>query len=288
MVVKEKGETQAFLVQIAYNSVALQMKGINNLTQDNFTGWLIRSDWNDHFIDGTKYDNGKRGQYYVNKESSSRNGRMYQMVTVTYQTVIGFSCSPNCTEVVITQHTDTQWLWVPEGGLSGGGPTGGSGAYHGPGFASGGVSGGVSRPTSFHMSTALSNRWSNDRKLFSQAIKDAANATGLAASMAGFSLDKAQAIAGAIGAELRGISPVVNVMGRSCAILSLGTSAGALYMGVAENGFSWDEDGWNLVQTVLGGIGVGLIVFGAAPVFGVAVGAISIGIAIGTTIQAME
>ncbi|MEZ0540693.1 hypothetical protein [Fibrella arboris] len=290
VVVKEKGVTNAFLVQIAYDPVALQMKG--SVTRENFSGWLVRADWNDRFIDGIKFEEGKSGEYYVDSKIDVKGGRrVYQMITVKYQTVTGSSCGPNCTEVTVTEHTDTQWIWIPDGGVSGGGGGGGpvnTGPYYDPSFGGGGVNGGTSAPTSFHMTTALSNRFSNDRRVFSQAIKDAVNATGLAASMAGFTVDKAQAIAGAIGAELRGLSPVVSIMGKSCAVLSLATSAGALYMGVADDGFTWDDDGWNAVQTGLGVIGVGLIIAGAAPVFAVAVGAVSIGIAVGTTIQAME
>ena len=99
----------------------------------------------------------------------------------------------------------------------------------------------------------------------------------------GITVDGAQAIVWAIGADLKFVSLVVTVPGRSVAILGFGTSLGALYMGIAEDGFTLDKDGWNAAQTVLGGVGVILAFSTAAPIFAVAVGAVSLGIAIGTT-----
>jgi hypothetical protein len=200
---------------------------------------------------------------------------------VTYQTVTGVSCGPNCSDITVTLHTETQYVCTGDFVTYTGGYYG---SYYDPGFTYSGGGNVFSSINSFNLRTAINDPYSTARTQFSQTLKDAANAVGLAAGLRGLTVDGAQAIAGAIGADLTAFSSsTVKILGRSVAILGFATSAGALYMGIAEDGFTLDKDGWNAAQTILGGVGVVLAFTSAAPIFAVAVGVVSIGIAIGTT-----
>ena len=63
IVVKEKGKIKAFLAQIAYDPIAARYNR-NQISKKDFTGWLMRCDWEDSLIDGEQYNEGKKNNSF--------------------------------------------------------------------------------------------------------------------------------------------------------------------------------------------------------------------------------
>jgi hypothetical protein len=280
IVYKEKNVNKAFLGQIAYDPIDAKSKK-NTIQKSDFTGWLIKADWEDALMEGVNYKNGKIVSTF--DAQSLKKGRVSDCYTtvVSYQTVSVQSCGPNCTEVTVTLTRSLQYIC---GG-------GGNSAYNNGSYFSnpsyfGGGGGGFGNgeggyvPLSvqpldttsrtFDIRKAVCNPGS-DRALMSQGVADALNATGLAAGVTGFSLDKAEALARSFGGNLSRYDGLINGVG----VFGLVIDSVQLVAGVWDNGFTLEDDGLNLLQV---GLGVaGLLTVGWVAV---TIGAVSVGVAV--------
>ena len=287
IVYKEKNETKSFLAQIAYDPYVVRNNSYQ-LELSKFTGWLVRADWDDNLMDGFVYDKGQIiGSFDKEKE---KRGRIQQQVcttqTIEYQTVETRSCGPNCTDVTVTLHRSTQTVCVETGGSGGGG----GGSTYEAGTGGGGNSPIGSTTIIFETFPIQRNynlqnvitRPGPDRTTFNQSLSDAVYATGLALNILDFTFDKAEACARAVGGNIDEFFPLANVVGTRIGVAGLVIDGVQLYMGVAQNGFQWNQDGWNAVQVGLSIAGLAAGTVFAAPWVAVATGVVSIGIAIGT------
>jgi hypothetical protein len=138
----------------------------------------------------------------------------------------------------------------------------------------------------FNVQRAINNPNSNDRAVLNQNASDALFATGLAFNILGWNIDKAEAIGKAIGADLEVFVPPANIYGKVIGVAGVVIDATQFIIGVYEDGFDWEDDGANLAQVVLGGVGLVAAGMLCAPWIAVATGTVSLGIAVYTEIRA--
>lgn len=111
------------------------------------------------------------------------------------------------------------------------------------------------------------------------------NALGFASSLTGWSLDKAMVMARSIGSNVAETFPLVEVLGRRIAVVNAFYASGQLFIGVAEDGFTWDDDGWNLVSASISVAAVFAIGTAAAPWIAVGGGLVTVGIGVYTLVK---
>jgi hypothetical protein len=304
IVLKAGQQVQAFLAQIAYDPFALAANGYK-LEKSTFTGTLLRADWHDHLIDGTAFHKGEMVKGFVKApdgvvkpaNATVKNARMSDCFYyyVEYQTT--YVGDDGIVGVVGHQ----SWATVCDGSGNGGwgdgsggfdsygdlgsggsftyGDTGG-GTYYDPLLNSG--AGGWVYPTNILFNYDINKAIAadgTDRLNMNANLTKVLYAVGLGTSISGWSLDKATALARSIGASVDQFFPLASNTVRKIGAAGLIISGTQLYLGVSDNGFQWDEDGWNLAQTALAIPGV-LAISAAAPWVVVVTGAVSIGIAI--------
>ncbi|RFS17257.1 hypothetical protein D0T08_05610 [Emticicia sp. C21] len=283
IVYKEKNKVKYQLIQIAYDRFKINSNE-PILRSSNFDGWILKADWNDTLQEGVLYKNGKPEQLFNLNQASNAKVKQCNQVTITYQTVSGSSCGPNCAEITVTLHTvselvctnDTPSNGYPSdfGNYTTGGNDGNSTTYY---FVQ-------QYPLrSYNIQTAAC-RAGGDRGSFNSQVSDALYATGLATNITGWTLDKADALARATGGAVNDFFPLASAVGKSVGIAGVLIDGVQLYMGISEDGFQWNEDGWNLAQTALGVTGLVAAGVFAAPWVAVATGIVSIGIAVGTQV----
>lgn len=144
VVIKQKGELSAFLAQVTYD--AFEYRKVKKFTWENFSGSLLRADWDDNLIDGIIYNRGKVIDSLSN--SATKNGRVADCtwIDVSYKTVVVTPCGPNCLNVEFTLHRASQLVCSGGGGFGGGGAGGGYGS--GGGGGGGGSTSGGNGPIS--------------------------------------------------------------------------------------------------------------------------------------------
>lgn len=124
---------------------------------------------------------------------------------------------------------------------------------------------------------------SADRANLNNNIKNAVNSVSLGSGLQSFTWSKAAIIARSFGGDINDFLPKITVGGKAVGAIGVGlgafgfaTSMYSLVIGLAEDGYTWDEDGWNSVQLGLATIGLGAAFFTApwiAVVGGIAGGA---------------
>ncbi len=170
VVYKDKGKYSSFLLQISYDRYQLKKKG-SGIDFDRLTGFMLKADWDDNIIDGSKVIDGK----IVGKFSSSKNARKMDCVTYTtsYTTVSVTSCGNNCNAVTFTLHTNSHTFcyqsWdpfpIPHDIM--------------PPFDDGnGSSTTFDITREFNPKNAICQPGSNDRAVMNQNLQDALLATG--------------------------------------------------------------------------------------------------------------
>ncbi|QHT66802.1 hypothetical protein GXP67_09095 [Rhodocytophaga rosea] len=292
IVIKVKNENKAFLAQIAYDPFELEANEYK-LEKDKFTGTLLRTDWNDILIDGTSYSKGKNVGSFINPENNAfKNARIENCTyySVNYQTWY-------IDNGVFTVVAHTAWSTVCDGSGNGGwgdsgggsgsssGGTGG-GAYYDPLVSSGGGgTGGWVYPTNmlynFNLANAIATN-GTDRLNMNVNVTRTLYVVSLATTITGWSLDKATALARCVGGNVNSYCPLASTLGKRIGVVGVLVSGTQLYMGIADNGWQWNQDGWNLAQLVLGGTALAAATILAAPWVAVVAGGISIGIAVYT------
>lgn len=269
----DKGNKEAYLSQIAYDRYYIK-DGIFNL--DTFTGWFLKSEWDDTLIEGQFYSGGKHELTLNSKNSGNRivDCELYYFAYYTYE---GYSCGVNCSEIVITQHR-TYFLVCSGGGGGGGGYPYAAPGGGGPG--NGGGEGNFTIPefapdtTNYNLKEAICNSGGTDRWQMSQNLSNALTATGLTTGVAGWTFDKADAIIRAIGGSNLSYNGVMNIAGKVLGGANFAIGSVQAFVGLTDGDIS-DSDMLNLLGVAVGG--VGLLATGWVAV---AIGGVSLGIAI--------
>lgn len=278
IVVKEKGKMKAFLAQIAYDPIAARYNG-NQISKKDFTGWLMRCDWEDTLIDGEQYKKGEKIAAF-DGVVGTKNGRTAQcrVVEVSYQTVEVSSCGPNCTEITVTLHRSLQLVCD---GTGGGAPATGLNPdwFNNSEWSYMPISVPPVDTTvrSFNPTNVVMNSNSPDRSNFNQILNTTVSALGLAVDITGFSLDKGEAIARSIGANYEQFFPLAGAVGKRVGGIGVVLDGYQVFVGVKEGNFEWNmnSDLGNLIQ-----LSLGVASLFVAPWVAVGFGAVSIGIAV--------
>lgn len=285
----------AYLSQIAYDRYHLIK---NRLDIDQYYGWFLKSDWNDNVLEAAYYEKGR--QKLISKNGSTQ-ARLALNCGYFYTGAAHFSYSYTDQDggvVIVWQKEYAYYCFEPghsgyayaeypneidEGTFPGGG---GGGTYT------------VPVTTSFNVKNAICNPGGADRSQMNQSLQDALFATGLANDITGFSWSKADALLRSLGANIDEFLPTLSVAGRTVGVVG-GTFAGAgvlmsgtkLYLGITDGtGFTWDDDGWDVVQFGLAAAGGGVLLAGGvvAAIASLVIGGVSIGISIHTQKQEIQ
>ena len=198
------------------------------------------------------YKNGKPQQLFNLNQASNAKVKQCNQITITYQTVSGSSCGPNCAEITVTLHTvselvctnDTPSNGYPSdfGNYTTGGNDGNSTTYY---YVQ-------QYPTRTYDPSRAACRGGSERSTFNSQMQDAVYATGLAANVTGFSLDKADALARAVGGNLADFKGLINGVG----IAGIVIDTVQLGIGVWDGNLTFEEDGLNAIQLGLGIVGL--------------------------------
>ena len=264
----ERGNNQAYLSQIAYDRYQVVKDSIDF---EKFNGWILKATWDDEVLEGEKFENGLK-KLQIERESKARTAECYWYESGGYYTSSGQSCGVNCYEFTITYHKQysvycTYWdggappmpVQIPfppeEGG--GGGPI-----Y-------------IPETTNYNLKNAVCNASGWDRQNLVNSMGNALNATGLGASVTGWSFSKAEAILRAAGASIDDFRPLVT------GSRNFGIAGGVLggmrgVVGLFDGSIS-DHDALDIIGGVIG-VGLALSPAGWIPV--AVGGAVTLGIAI--------
>jgi hypothetical protein len=299
IVYKENDEFKSFLGQVAYDPFQIADSSFV-IDKEKFTGSLLRADWDDKIIDGADFVDGKLQTKFVNNGMSdammpSENAR----TNSCYYYSIDYTTWYYDEDNVFTIEGWTDWVTVCEGSGPGdiyvhsyggsstgsGGSSTGGGAYFDPLAGSG--QGSWVMPGNLYngynpTSAVLTN--GADRAEWHETMEDVAWATGLALNIHTFSIDKAVAFAKTLGLTINSYYPVILRSGQSIGVVGMAISGYQLYMGFRDDGWQWNEDGWNAASLALGFTGV-VLATTIAPWVAVAIGAFQIGIAIYTQVN---
>lgn len=268
IVYKTQGKEKYFLAQIAYDRYTINKSDLT-IRMNNFSGWLMNSDWEDTPSVGYFFNKG------VQKSSFDRvnlkNARPVQCNTgsFSYQTYEPISCGQNCNGVEITLHQtiitvcssdpyynyeNSYYNWTS-------GNT--NDAYYSVQQYQYPVANYVPRRAACH--------GGSDRSTLNSQLENALFATGLATNVTGWSLDKADALARSIGGNLADFKGLINGVGVAGVIID----SVQLGIGLWDGNVTFEEDGLNAIQ-----LGLGIVGLVAGGWIAVGVGAISIGIAV--------
>lgn len=268
----EKGETNAYLSQIAYDRYHI----VNDrLDVDKFYGWILKANWDDTLLGGSFYEEGKQ-QLSIHPSDANARITDCRWYYYSYYSYSGGSCGVNCYEFTITLH---QHYSVS---CSGGSP-GGSGSWEEYPYEvpEGGEGSGGSGPiyvpstTNYNLRNVLCNPSGSDRQNLISSMGNALAATGLGSSITGWSFNKAEAILRSAGSAIDDFRPLTTA-GRTFGIAGgvLGGMRGVV--GLFDGNVS-DHDALDIIGGV---IGVGLALSPAGWIGVVAGGAVTLGIAI--------
>lgn len=301
IVVKIKGQTSAFLAQIAIDMPYI----VNNkyvINKSNFTGTLLKSGWDDEVITGIVYENGIPIKGFKNTKNESdydiENGRVQGCVYTMVNAANTWYVDSN-NELVIVVHNI--WSVTCDGSGNGGfmgfdgtgggngsggttpGGNSGDGSYYDPLVHSG--SGNITYPDQqiyqFNLTQALAGPGPH-RNGMSTNLKNGVIATGLAASLAGWSLDKATALAKTIGGNITHFTPGVVRFGTNIGAAAIAVSGVQLAVGIMDNGWQLSEEGPNSAAFILGTAGFVAGTVFAAPWIAVGLGGLSLIISVAT------
>lgn len=301
VIIKVNNEKKAFLAQLAYDPFDLETNDFK-LEKETFTGTLLRSDWNDNIIDGTTFVKGEKVQAFSNPDNpniNNKSGKENARVSGCFYTSIEYTTWYVDEDGILTIVGHTNWAVVCDisgnGGWGGGGgvyvdSTGGTssgGGYNGPGGAYydpllGSGNGAWVMPSNMYYNFNLNNAINSpgsDRTAVNENLENALWGVGLATNISSWSIDKAVALAHSVGLNLREFFPMAVVAGRYIGVAGLAMSTRTLYIGLSD-GYTFDEDGWNIALTALSGTTVALTFVAASPWIAVAVGAVTITIAV--------
>lgn len=313
VVMRVREVNTAFLGQIAYDPFALEANGYK-LEKENFTGTLIRSDWNDVPLDGSTFVNGKmiagfsnQNTDFVDLRSEKARIESCSSLYVTYVTVTTAFLN---NEYHTTIENHNSWINVcvdgsGNGGWSGSGRCGdcpgdnnegsysevggGSGNishpyYDGDGFydplvnSGAGISRGIYPTNSYHnfnLEKAISVNGA-DRRDMNANLRNTLFATELSTGISTWSFAKADALARSAGLNLKRSFPLIFK-----GVTRIGY-ASAIYGAI--NAIIVVKEGGDLTKEEMIMLGAGVIVGAAAALttgwIAVGLGAVSLGITI--------
>lgn len=270
----EKGETNAYLSQIAYDRYHI----VNDrLDVDKFYGWILKANWDDTLLGGSFYEEGKQ-QLSIHPSDANARITDCRWYYYSYYSYSGGSCGVNCYEFTITLH---QHYSVS---CSGGSP-GGSGSWEEYPYEvpEGGEGNGGSGPiyvpstTNYNLRNVICNSGGADRWQMNQNMLDAMGATGLASGILGWNFNKAEAILRSVGATIDDFVPITSTAGKLFGAASggLGIVKGAI--GVFNDG---NIDTHEALDLLGGALGVALAFSPVGWVTVVGGGAVTLAIAI--------
>lgn len=279
----------AFKAQLAYDPVSLASNGYV-IDRQNFSGTLLKSDWNDNTINGVIYRKGQETRRFSTKKPNDASSRIANCSVYQVQYQYGKVENGEYYHVLATNYftycTGSGGGWWTSGffdplAVGGGGgmsyPSTDPGAY-------------LPLNSIYEFSVVNAIQASGtDRMKMNGNLDKVVNATGVATSILGFSFDKAEMMAKVMGLEIDRYIPLefinatsnkkFGVFSGSLSIVSNGIATYSLAVSIIEDGaWSWEDEGWNTVAVALGWGGfIGGIVFGS-PWIAVATAAVTIGI----------
>lgn len=284
---KPNGDYDGFLAQIAFDP--LKNKPGSTIDASKFTGLVINADWNEKILRSWRFLDGKLVNYY-NPDAKNKGGRTQECITyyTQYSTASGVPCGPSCIDVTYTLHSIPNTYCYGDYNSSDQGGYTGSGGYSGNGQSGGGYSPPTTPSYSpfvyYPINDLINNATSAARNEFMSRLNNSLYATGMATSVLDFSLSKATAITQSLGLEAQTIkiatdmSTKVPITGIQ-AVTGLGVfmSSVTFAIGIADNGWQWEQDGVNALVLTLGVVGLA-----AGGWVAVVAGGISIAIAVYT------
>lgn len=299
VVCKEKGTKKAFLVQMSYDPFLMANK--DRIDKSNLSGMLLRSSWDDEFLDGAYVNEGNIEWKFSNSKNARVSGCFtFQISYVSavgpgscndpeYTAVYGVGGPCNSVNVIVVNRLITICTQDPDH-LSNNPATNYYPSNMGGGGSSSGGSGGpIIRPMDlnrpYDLWRAVYEPGSADRIVFNQNIKEAYYATGLAVDILGWSMTKADALARSIGANMHSFTSlrqIVQIGGYARNIGTFGASISAVQFAIGyfeHEGVELTEDDYrNLLQT-----GLGIASVFAGPWWALGFGAATIIIALNNT-----
>jgi hypothetical protein len=240
----QQQEIDAFLTQLCYDPLDLKLYKNGILRLDNFTGYLISSDWNDHPLEVISMKDG------VSVESNgikNPNGRVSECTsfTVQYNSVTVSSCGPSCIEATYTVYTVRVATCTSSPGpfAFNSGQSSSSiesvktySSFSYPVYGSNTIPSTTPVPPPYDVYDAITNASGTSRTLLNKKLNDVMSAVGLSTSISGWSLDKATALTKTIGGTLGEVTPIVTVAGKALGFTSLFVGSVQLYAYVIDHG----------------------------------------------------
>jgi hypothetical protein len=272
---KPNGDYDGFLAQLAFDP--LKSHAGKPVDPNHFTGLVINADWNENILRSWRFLDGKLVSYY-NPDAKKKSGRTQQCITTytQYSSVTGVSCGPSCIDVTYTLHNvpHTTCYDDPYTGSDQGGYTG-SGGYSPSGTGGGGYTPPVSPNWSPTYPYNQYNLWnvpnSPDRAEFGTRLHTALNVTGITTTVTGLTLDKATYTINTLGLEFQQVKIVSNFSKFGLGAIGAVAGIGGFAIGWMEDGWQWDEEGYNGLLAALG-----IVAFVGTGWVPIAAGAVSI------------
>jgi hypothetical protein len=258
------------------------------LDLSNFTGTLLRADWDDNATDVILFKNGKKTEAYAAEGSNNTRIAGWFEIEVWYQTVGVLYHSDGTFEWTVTLHKVRRMSCTPMGTSQGGSYGGGVSVNGGPSYGGSSSANGVDIPgthqtylrPNYIVKDALTRNGSQ-RSLLNQRLNDFLGATGMAVSALGWALAKAEVMAKVIGAEVKTFFPYATVFGKGVGVVGLVLDGKEVWAVWSEPGANWNNlSTWNQLKTVLFGVGVFVVFVPNTFWLGAVVATASIGIAV--------
>lgn len=267
-----------FIVQYSIDIMNPKMESSNIKNLQNLYGHIMRYDWDNNFIDGAKFLNGQiEESFETQKDKSSRRVCQSSMVYVEYRypspnlDLYEFAVSADFVEAVICNDevpNPTYPSYQDGWNLLYGG-SGGQQPYY---VYYGGTSGSSS---GINLENAAKYPNGTERQKLNKAVAEAVSAVGTVSTFNGFFVESVSHIM----SRSLGVAAMktTSLFWRGATVGGIGALADtyAVFVGIREGEFNWDEEGLSSLSAACGIIGI----FASPPV-AVALGGISVGIAI--------
>ncbi len=273
----KNGETEGALMQIAYDPF-IHEPG-TNIDIAKFTGMIIHCSWDEQPIRIWRFLEGQLETYYdAERQRSAKVSTFCQNVYYSYQTVTGFSCGPNCHEVVYTLHREV-FVYCSDGnngsGYTGGGaPTGGGGYF--PGVTPTPPTNSVYSPFANYDMVKVAEQQTPDFQLFMERLNKTLTTINISSFSLGTSATYASNFIKTLGVQDAYFVKTSTILeSASTRIGIVGASVGAIQFAIAvsDTGFDFNSmtpsQKWNLAGVVLGGVALAPIGWWAFAISGV-------------------
>lgn len=258
VVKKGKKNTEGALMQLSFSPFSAKREG-TKLDLSQYTGSLIKTDWDDNVVEMINYKNGTEVERFEQNVTNGRTAQCY-VIEVTYQTV-EVQLTPEGTYIwVVKLHKRQRLSCGTTGGSTnlGGGVSVNGGLFQ---FNPGGNGGGMTdipntqqtfiRPN-YVVKDAL-DRNGSQRALLNQRLDDFCKAIGPTLSFIDWNNSMGEAITKIVGAQnLKVVYPVSQVVGRTFGAMSLIMDGREVWILMVNGSMRFqDLDNWDKAKVVL-------------------------------------